>query len=503
MYKVLLVDDETINYQLFEKLVNWKEKGFAIAGFAADGQEAIQKYEEIDPDLIFMDIQLPFMDGLECVRCIREVDKNVKIVIVSAYGEFSYAQRAIRYGVQDFLLKPVSRIMLNQLVDKMKHDLDEKERKQEQNLFNNIWVDEMMKIMQGVSNTGDLAKYGIPFTFLGITLVDTDGYLIPGFTAKLHMEKILKISKEQEKILGIAVHSEGYIILAVKQSENDSFSLDSITTYFSSQEDCKYQIYIQKNAFEVSDVWVNQFMTCENYGFYHEKGAVYDLDEFSFSMNAIHMDHMDRVIQESMVENSAEKIFQYMKKVFADAKRYQIYPGILKEAVLDFLVRVKFILRKYEKNESFPLMRNIRLENIQSIQDAEGLERFFENKIKRTFEDINQCFFQSGKNIVFRSNAYAELNYCDSSFSVQNMADYLGLSKNYFTSLYKEQSGTGFWDHITELRMKKAMELLLSTDELISNVGKMAGYESEYHFSRKFKDYTGESPKEYRKNRRN
>ena len=135
MYKVLLVDDEIRNYKLFEKLVDWEEKGFEIIGTAADGVEALKKYEELEPDLIFMDIQLPMMDGMECIRWIREVDKKVQIVIVSAYGEFNYAQKAIRYGVQDFLLKPVSRVMLNQIVNRMKENLDHRENND--NCFNN------------------------------------------------------------------------------------------------------------------------------------------------------------------------------------------------------------------------------------------------------------------------------------------------------------------------------------------------------------------------------
>ena len=136
MYKVLLVDDEIRNYKLFEKLVDWEAKGFKIVGTAADGVEALKKYEELEPDLIFMDIQLPMMDGIECIRWIREVDKTVQIVIVSAYGEFNYAQKAIRYGVQEFLLKPVSRVMLNQIVNQVKENLDHREKNKE-SCFNN------------------------------------------------------------------------------------------------------------------------------------------------------------------------------------------------------------------------------------------------------------------------------------------------------------------------------------------------------------------------------
>lgn len=156
MYKVCFVDDEIINYQLFEKLVPWEEKGFQIVGTAADGQEALQMYERLQPDLIFMDIQLPLLDGLECVRCIREENQDVQIVIVSAYSDFSYAQKAIRYGVQDFLLKPVSRMMLNQQVDKIKKTLDSRCRQETpRDLYSNPYTDEMNQIFACISQNAD------------------------------------------------------------------------------------------------------------------------------------------------------------------------------------------------------------------------------------------------------------------------------------------------------------------------------------------------------------
>ncbi|MBQ1491687.1 MAG: helix-turn-helix transcriptional regulator, partial [Blautia sp.] len=85
------------------------------------------------------------------------------------------------------------------------------------------------------------------------------------------------------------------------------------------------------------------------------------------------------------------------------------------------------------------------------------------------------------------------------SFSVQDAADYNGISKNYFTSLYKEQAGIGFWDYVTGRRMERAKELLLSTDDLISSIASQVGYESEFHFSRKFKELFGQSPSQFRK----
>lgn len=136
MYKVCFADDEIMNHQLLEKLVDWEKYGFEIVGKATDGVEALQLYEEQKPDLFLIDIKMPCMDGLECAKLIREADSKIKIVIVSAYSEFTYAQKAIQYGVQDFVVKPISRIVLNNLVEKIKQMLDkEKEDTDEGDLI--------------------------------------------------------------------------------------------------------------------------------------------------------------------------------------------------------------------------------------------------------------------------------------------------------------------------------------------------------------------------------
>ena len=104
-----------------------------------------------------------------------------------------------------------------------------------------------------------------------------------------------------------------------------------------------------------------------------------------------------------------------------------------------------------------------------------------------------------GEQLVFKANSFAELKFSDPGFSVLMAADFIGISKNYFTSLYKEKAGIGYWDYVTKLRMQKAKELLTTTEDTIGAVARAIGYESEYHFSRKFKEYTGQSPNRYRR----
>lgn len=497
MYKVLLVDDETINYQLFEKLVDWKKKGFEIAGSAADGQEAIRRYEEIRPDLIFMDIQLPFMDGLECVRCIRESDKKVKIVIVSAYGDFSYAQRAIRYDVQDFLLKPVSRLMLNQLVDRMKEELDQRAAGPEKDCFNNEWTEAVLDLVNG--REGAVSVWVREPVIAGITLLDGQGRRLQGLKVKKAMEDLTTHPEIRPGLLGCVVLSDGEAVLLWDKLLYPVGAPDAAAGVLGSYDSC--QIYVCDRDSSDRKSWLEQFLRKENYGFYDNCSGIRHLENCPFTEREIRIEEADRRIAEAIAANSADDIMQMIDTLFDAAGREFINPQILKDVVLNLLVQVKSLLRKFEQQDSFLLMRNVRLDHIHSLHTAEGLKQFLKEKIAATFRDIDESFYQPGRRIVFRVNAFTELHYGDASFSVQTAADYIGISKNYFTSLYKEQAGIGFWEYVTKLRMERAAQMLVTTDQMTRDVGRAVGYESEYHFSRKFKEYTGESPNNYRKTR--
>lgn len=501
MYKVLLVDDETINYQLFEKLVDWGSKGFEIVGVAADGQEAIGKYEELNPDLIFMDIQLPFMDGLECVRCIRESDKHVKIVIVSAYGDFSYAQRAIRFDVQDFLLKPVSRLMLNQLVDRMKEELDQRGSRAEVDYFSNAWTEAIQNLVNGWEDMDGTAPEGQNPAVAGVTLLDGEGRMLQGAQVKKTMEALIAKPEIQTGLLGCGILSDGEAILLWDRGLIKTSAMEVAAGLL--QDRGPFQLYACNQEESDWKHWIKGFSQKENYGFYHKGGGIYHLEDCPFTDQEIPVDRAGQLITQAIAGNSPDDFMKMVDALFEQAEKERINPHILKDTVLNLLVRVKFLLKKFEQQESFLLMRNVRLESIHSLHTAEGLKRFLKEKIAATFQDIDRSFYQPGRRIVFRTNAFTELHYADPSFSVQMAADYMGISKNYFTSLYKEQSGLGFWEYVTKLRMEKAEELLVATDQMTKEIGKAVGYESEYHFSRKFKEYTGESPNNYRKSRSN
>ena len=108
--KVFIVDDEFLQRQLVKKTVNWEKLGLEIAGEAEDGEEALDKILEEKPDILIMDINIPYINGIQVSEKVKQVLPDTQVIILTAYGEFEYAKKAIQYGVSEYLLKPVTAI---------------------------------------------------------------------------------------------------------------------------------------------------------------------------------------------------------------------------------------------------------------------------------------------------------------------------------------------------------------------------------------------------------
>ena len=119
MLKVFLVEDEIVMREGIKNNINWTEEGFEFAGEASDGELAYPLIQKTRPDILITDIKMPFMDGLELSRLIKQEMPDIRIIILSGYDEFEYAKEAINIGITDYLVKPVSGAQLLAAVKKV------------------------------------------------------------------------------------------------------------------------------------------------------------------------------------------------------------------------------------------------------------------------------------------------------------------------------------------------------------------------------------------------
>ena len=109
MIKVFLVEDEIIIRESIHKMIPWEEYGFTLIGEAKDGEMALPLIKKSKPDVLITDIKMPFMDGLTLSRLVKKEFPDTKIIIISGYDDFDYARQAISLGIQQYLLKPISK----------------------------------------------------------------------------------------------------------------------------------------------------------------------------------------------------------------------------------------------------------------------------------------------------------------------------------------------------------------------------------------------------------
>src|SRR5512134_502288 len=130
-YKVFFVEDEAITREGIRDNVDWQASGFEFCGEASDGEMALPLLRAAQPDVLITDIKMPFMDGLQLSKIMRERMPWVKIIILSGHDEFEYAQQAIKLGVTDYLLKPITVQDLQNALQKLTVQLDQEKKERE------------------------------------------------------------------------------------------------------------------------------------------------------------------------------------------------------------------------------------------------------------------------------------------------------------------------------------------------------------------------------------
>ncbi|PQP81488.1 hypothetical protein C0Q44_17350 [Paenibacillus sp. PCH8] len=133
MYKVIVADDEPFMLEGWRTMIDWQACGYELCGTATDGEEALALFHSVGPDLVITDIQMPVMDGLLLIQTLREkLAYTSKIVIVTGYSDFTYAKQAIRYQVDEYVLKPLVTEEIHQLLMEMIEPLDKRRDEQKQ-----------------------------------------------------------------------------------------------------------------------------------------------------------------------------------------------------------------------------------------------------------------------------------------------------------------------------------------------------------------------------------
>ena len=519
-YKVFFVEDEVITREGIRDNVDWQASGFEFCGEAPDGEMALPMLRTIQPDVLITDIKMPFMDGLQLSKIVRERMPWVKIIILSGHDEFEYAQRAIHLGVTDYLLKPVTVQKLQNALQKLNLQLDQ-ERIEQNNIKNlQAQVAEnratlrerlLFKLVIGAISPMEAIEKG---QFLGIDL-SARHYLVLILKIELvdRTEKYdydefqqfqARITERTEKNPDIFLLKRdwGETIIIMKGStpeyleEERDLLLEDIRQAL---QKTRYQLVIgvgatKKRIADICQSYVEALANIQNRGEANRD----DLHQ------SIEHDELLKV-DKSAVEN-------YLRYGIKDAfnEFYDVYLDPLSETTLksnlvknylfvDIILAVANLVHDLggEVDKVIPNLNSI--ESIMlNIKTNEQLREQAYNILTSAlnFRD-NQCHSQY-RNLIHQTKEYLERNHANSELSLNEVAMQVNLSASYFSVVFSQETGQTFKEYLTELRIKKAKELLRMTTMRSSEIAYQVGYNDPHYFSSVFKKNTGFSPIEYR-----
>ncbi|MBD0384087.1 response regulator transcription factor [Paenibacillus sedimenti] len=483
MNTVLIVDDEPWVAYGIKALIDWESLGYAVIGEAYNGLTALETILEKKPEVVISDIRMPGLNGIELLECIHEKQLETKVILISGYAEFEYAQKAVRLGAFDYLLKQVDKDKLTDTLLRLKSVLAEKQNAHKgldlflDDLFDLFEPDNKIKI------NNFLANKGIEFEFPHYRFISC---LFPHSTVSDSGEGVetetgmryLRFRTGQSKIS---------ILVNYDEFKNPVGLLDFISDNLSNAQCIGISstgIYSDPIAklYQESDVALFSAL--------FQQGR--KMIEYKAADHAAALTRTILQVELSIKEQKQEQLFKGLDELCEACKsRHMLIDQI--STVYNQIVSLiyKYYGNRYANNEIEYLSY------YQIVRHYGSIEPLFE-RIKAIFEQ------QVGDELQISNETVKKIiDDIDSSFTedilLGSLSKKFNLSLGYLSALIKKETGTTYTDYVVGKRLQLAKELLSDSSLSIQEIVERVGYKDYFHFNKLFKKHYGITPSKYRK----
>lgn len=545
MLKTFLVEDEVVIREMIKKMIPWEQYGFELAGEAADGEMALPLILKSKPDLLITDIKMPFMDGLTLCRLVKKELPDIRIVILSGYDDFNYAKQAISIGVEDYLLKPITK---NAFIERLEEIHNRYEHEKTQREYYEKFRLEMQEYEKNASRD----------FFETLVRADSDLAELYRRADKLNLD----IVAEAYNILIFTPDtSEGNYNSYEECSDWEAEVQDKINTYFLNHPVAilfRHQVFsyailvkgqkdtIEKNTEEcvkaIQDI-MNQTERRTDWFIAVGKSAdrlsmlghsyrtAVRANSFRYLYDGHILDYQSLEAQKENPSDSCREDSVQLRNVNINALNPAILQKFLSSGLaeeVDDFIRDYFNAIGQEPMGSL-VFRNYVVLNVRfsvlsflkklGCDDSEISGQEMENIMGETGKTIEAAVAYCGKilkkaialrdenagdqnrSVLKLAVDFIDHNYMDEEISLNKAAHVANVSANHFSALFSQNMGQTFTEYLTDLRMSKAKELLRCTAMRSSEIAGEVGYKDAHYFSYLFKKTQGMTPSEYRKMR--
>lgn len=516
--KVLIVDDEVIIRTGLSTVIDWQGSGFTVLEPAASAEEALNRIPEEEPDIVFTDIRMTGLSGIELAREIRKTWPDTELIVISGFDEFAYAQQAMREGVSEYLLKTSRPDEVIQAAMRAKGRIEQRRQLERQG-----------KVQEEAANRGFLRRV------LGSSSPPDEGTVAelldryPGFrvtSGKHHLQIAvitLRLDPQTKEKAGNS--EELYRLLGDKLSDHLSCS-------------CEWLQWNETLLLLVKTEGNRDWSSARLESAVRKAGKELDVQTFTACGQPVGEVRQLRLALETAVEAASyEWLLNGRRHVFYENIRDR--KGIRSLCTLEEERELAGWLRSGDGEKLRAGITKL-VERVRSDPEAtpESVQAYFQSLIVsgqrwleraalsvgracepagpdapvmaglakqpdcvllEYFEDVMVQYagLVNGANPVQRATAYID-EHLDQGLSLQQVAKHVHMNPNYFSEMFKRETGQNYIEYVTRARMRRAMSLLTETPAKISEVANSVGYEDLKYFNRLFKKFTGVTPSEYR-----
>ncbi len=510
---VMLVDDEKLVLEDLMTIIDWDELGFEIVATAMNGKQALGKFEQYHPQVVFTDIKMPFMDGIELIKQIRKTDTKTQILLLTAYEDFTYAKSAIQYGILDYVIKSTinSQTFLSLLhriqtvIDSQGKVLDIIKGKEIEDFFvSNDTLEQMVKKELFTTPYCYLVvEQDMPVNLSGDNSIDTIrcqkadviSLLLEGENADYEIVAFCNTPRDQ---MLLVFHIPGtsksvfYRTLLLYAMNKKSRLKEKLQLDFSF-----YMVSYKMNLIDFKKLY-STYSPIFYRKYLAEKNMVIDLSDCRNPVGCETEEiSLDMDTMRGLLENrDGQGVQEYLERLFSAVSASGSYKSLcsVSRELYDLLKRNNKHLPEYS-----PKLNLSFADNWKSWLSA--------NQICQWFVDNFLCFLrekqkedqkQYSKPIV-QAMDYIYQNYSDIELGINDIADYVRLSTGHLCVLFKKETGKTLNNYISEVRITQAKRLLEEKNLKVYEISEAVGFQSSQYFSQVFYKLAGMTPNEYQK----
>ena len=533
-YSVLLVDDEEDVIRIIMKKLDWESMGLVIIGHAANGVEALEMAEELSPDIVMTDIKMPYMDGLTLCKKLKELSRTIRVIIFSGFDEFEYAKEAIKMEAAEYLLKPVNAVELKEVFERVKNDLDrELDEKRNTDKLRAYYMESLpvlqesfyMALLEGRIAPEQIGRYMDsyqvqlkgPYYVVAVLHIsqqslEEESRMDP-FLQAVSVRKFAEEQVEDRWRSRVVIYLGDIIMISQMHSREEMLEytneMDRLCRM--AKKVCNARItagigYLCDNLEQLPLSYQGAKQAVSYRVLYGNTRAisiseVEPAEHVELNWEDVYSTYIQQIMKKVRVGEGDElekAISQFTEWLSGEQISMQKYRIVMMELVAELF--------------RFTASHNLNPENVfggngdvysqvLQMESAEVLDRWLRRVCTNLQNAVMNERQDSTKFFVKNAEEYVKEHFADHDLGVDEVCRKLNVSAAYFSTIFKKETGKTFVRYLTDYRMEKAVNMLMTGNEKTYVIAEKVGYAEPNYFSYVFKKQFGMSPSKYKAER--